>query len=120
MAADGRFKGQDGKNGTDGTNGTNGKDGQNGKDGVVDYDKVRDEVIAKMPAFSVQFVDNAGKVVEEVPFVYDPARNVMVMKFNPLTVETYDAAGKYLGTDTFPIPWGIKLKPLVITKLKGA
>ena len=96
-----------------------GTDGVPGKDAVVDYQKLADEVKNRLPAFMLQFTDKNGQVVEEVPFTFNAATNSMSAKVGPLTVETYDANGKLTDADQYPIPYGIKLKPIIIPAVKG-
>lgn len=122
MAADERFRGppgpagpagQPGERGPAGEQGPPGETGPKGEPGTVDYDRLAQEIGAK---FVIQFADKSGQVVEELPFTFDAQNNRFVAKFKPLPVEVYDAAGKVTDYDEYAIPWGIKLKPIVIDK----
>jgi len=83
-----------------------GDKGDKGEPGEFDH--------AKMPPIVIQFTDKAGQVVEELPFQFDGKR--FVAQFKPLPVEVYDANGKVSDYDEYPIPYGIKLKPIVLDK----
>jgi hypothetical protein len=131
-------KGDKGDPGEPGPAGPPGKDGQNGKDAddktilLTLFEQIKNDPqfkgpkgdkgdpgefdSSKMPAFVIQFTDKNGQVVEESPFVFDKASNRYVAKMGPLNVETYDANGKLTDADQYPIPWGIKIKPIVLDK----
>jgi len=82
-------------------------------------DQLTAAMMTKMPAFVLEYTDKNDQVVRRTQFEYDSASNVMRAKIAPLTVETYDTAGVLKDSDQYPIPWGIKLKPIVIQPTKG-
>ena len=66
--ADG-LTGRDGKDGVDGRDGVDGLPGRDGKDGAsteVDYDRLADEVLARLPPFYPSWVDDKGEVIDEI------------------------------------------------------
>ena len=116
MAVDARFRGPKGDTGPIGPIGPQGIPGTPAE---IDHDALAKAIMAKFPAFTLQYLDKAGQVVEEVPFQFDPATNRMAAKINPIPVETFDAAGKLKDSEFFPLTWAIKLKPIIIPATKG-
>lgn len=131
-------KGEKGDKGDKGDPGEPGQPGKDGKDGananeeailIALFTKIKNDPQFKGPKgdkgdpgqfdptktpFVIQFTDKSGQVVEELPFQLVGGR--MVAQFKPLPVEVYDANGKVTDYDEYPIPFGIKLKPIVLDK----
>lgn len=80
----------------------------------ANVDDIAAAVLAKMPAFVLQYTDKNDQVVLTTPFVYDAATNRMVVTIPPLAVETYNEKGELHDYDEHAIPHGIKVKPFVI------
>lgn len=83
-----------------------GPKGDKGESGEFDH--------AKMPPIVIQFTDKAGQVVEELPFQFDGKR--FVAKFKPIPVGVYDSKGQMTDYDEYPVPFGLKLKPIAVDK----
>ena len=45
--------------------GSDGQDGRDGKDAVIDYDRLANEVIRRLPPITVQQLDEKGKMLQE-------------------------------------------------------
>lgn len=61
LAADARFRGP---------SGVDGKPGVNGKDAVIDYNRLAEEVIRRMPPISVQTFDRNNRLVDEEAYPF--------------------------------------------------
>lgn len=97
-------KGDKGDPGDPGEKGEKGDKGDKGDPGEFDH--------TKMPLFVIQFTDVNGQVVEERPFQFNQSNKRFEVQLPPIPVTTYDENNKYIGTDTYPLGWTLRIKPL--------
>ena len=118
MAGDERFRGPAGKDGEPGKDGAQGPQGDPGKDAVLDHEQLAAELLKRFPTFVIQLADKNGQAVEEIPFQLDIKTNSMIAKLPPIPVTTYDENDNRIGTDTYPLGWTLRIKPLPIKSEK--
>jgi hypothetical protein len=78
--------------------------GENGKDAVIDYDKLAEAMLAKMPPVQLQFLDRDGQVVEQETFPFGQP-----IRIKPIHVQNFDRSGNKVDEEFYPYPGPIRL-----------